>query len=271
MGGAQPNLSQAIIKNFEIPLPPLEIQKKIVKKIEELFVKIVQAQSLREVSVQDTNNIVSSALEQILHKSSGWKEFTIGQLADDIQSGFACGKSNEVSDGIVHLRTHNIDLNGELNMDKVVKIPKNLVNNNAYGLKKGDILFNNTNSTELVGKTIIIREDLPYAFSNHLNRVRFNASIVMPEWILFVFQKYWRDKYFESICTRWVGQSGINQGKLVTIKVPVPPLAEQRKIVAQLDALTQKVRQLQTLQSGNAADLSTLKQSILHQAFQGEL
>ena len=93
----------------------------------------------------------------------------------------------------------------------------------------------------------------------------------MPEWILFIFQKYWRDKYFESICTRWVGQSGINQGKLVTIKIPLPPLTEQKKIVERMDALTQKVRELQKLQSETAINLTVLKQSILHQAFQGEL
>jgi type I restriction enzyme, S subunit len=259
------------LRGIEIPLPQLEIQKKIVKKIEELFAKIDKTQILREASVQDANNLISTSLEQIIHKASGWKEYTIGELTDNLQAGFACGKQNEVNEGVIHLRTHNINLNGELNLDKVVIIPNSLVSKSAYGLKQGDILFNNTNSTELVGKTIIIRKDLPYAFSNHLNRIRVNTSIVLPEWILYIFQKFWRDKYFESICTRWIGQSGINQGKLVTIKVPVPSLAEQKKIVKQLDRLTQKVRELHSLQIKTVADLEMLKKSIIHKAFQGEL
>lgn len=270
-GARMPRANLSLLKNLELPFPPLEIQKKIVKKINELFAKIDQAQTLRESSLNEVNNLIAATLEQFLQTNVNLKEFSISELASGIQSGFACGKQNEVSEGVVHLRTHNIDLNGELNLEKIVKIPSSLVNKSAFGLKKDDLLFNNTNSTELVGKTIIVREDLQYAFSNHINRIRFNSALVMPEWVLYIFQKYWRDKYFESICTRWVGQSGINQGKLVTIKIPVPPIVEQEKIVVRLNGLKQKIRKIQELQAETVTDLNALKQSILHKAFRGEL
>jgi type I restriction enzyme S subunit len=138
-------------------------------------------------------------------------------------------------------------------------------------LHKDDIIFNNTNSVELVGKTILIKDNLPYAFSNHLTRLKFDQKEVMSEWILAIFQKLWREKYFESICTRWVGQAGINQTSLGKIKIPFPPLAEQNKIVARLDGLSEKVQKLQALQETTERDLKALKRAVLERAFKGEL
>jgi type I restriction enzyme S subunit len=257
------------LKSLEIPVPPIEEQKRIVAKIEKQFAKIDEAARLRAESLTLTDQLLPAALHEIFSgpESKGWKEKTLGELAIEIKSGFACGKSNEVSKGVVHLRTHNVDLSGELNLDKIVQIPKDLVDVKAFGLRKGDVIFNNTNSAELVGKSIIIREDLPYAFSNHLTRIRIDVDAVLPEWMLTILQKYWREKIFETMCTRWVGQAGINQTQLKKLKIPLPPPAEQKNIVKKLNALSEKARKLKELQSIQAADLKALKQSILHEAF----
>src|SRR5690349_22732247 len=95
----------------------------------------------------------------------GWEWKEVRDLTSTIDSGFACSKNNATDDGVVHLRTHNIGLDGELRVSTLVRIPKTFVNGSSVGLKMGDVLFNNTNSVELVGKTVLIREDLPFAFS----------------------------------------------------------------------------------------------------------
>lgn len=267
-----PIINKTKCANIEISLPPVGEQKKIVAKIEKQFAKIDGVARLRAESEAATAALLPAALHEIFSQSESkeWGEKTIEELALEIKSGFACSKSNEISDGVVHLRTHNVDLSGELNLDKIVRIPEKFVDTEVFTLRRGDVIFNNTNSRELVGKTIVIRDDLPYAFSNHLTRIRLNTSIVIPEWILQIFQLYWRDKVFEKMCTKWIGQAGINQTALKKIKIPLPPLAEQKKIVKKLDALSEKVRALQELQSAQAADLKALKQSILHEAFAGE-
>ena len=267
--GVKPGINRNRVYELEIPLPPVEEQRRIVEKIEKQFAKIDEAMRLRTESQTIAAQLLPAALQEFLFQpeSKGWKEGSLGDFAFEIKSGFACGKSNEVPKGVIHLRTHNIDLSGELNLDKVVRIPKVLVDTKSFGLEKGDIIFNNTNSAELVGKTIIIREDVPYAFSNHLTRIRLAAEVVMPEWLLLIFRKYWREKVFEKMCTRWVGQAGINQSTLRKIKIPLPPLAEQKAIVKKLDVLAEKARALQALQSSQLADLKALKQSILHEAF----
>lgn len=152
-----------------------------------------------------------------------------------------------------------------------------IVIQNAFGLDGGDILFNNTNSTELVGKTALVTKALPYAFSNHLTRIRVNKNKALSGWIVYVFNTFWKDKYFESICTRWVGQSGINQTALKKITIPLPPLAEQKRIVARLDSLSEEIGKIKNLpacaeasacrQSATQNDLTALEQLILSKSF----
>lgn len=267
-----PIINKTKCSNIEIPLPPLDEQKKIVKMLDEKMGKIAEAKRLRAEALADTEKILPQTLHEIFEegKKNGWEEKTIEEIVLQIKSGFACGKQNEVSDGVVHLRTHNISLDGEINLDKIVRIPQEFVDSDVFTLKKDDIIFNNTNSAELVGKTILIHEDLPYVFSNHLTRIRFDTELVVPAWILYVFQKYWTDKVFEKMCTRWIGQAGINQTALKNIKILIPPLSEQQKIVAKLDTLSEKIRTLRDLQTTQLASLKSLEKSYLREAFTEE-
>lgn len=272
-GTRMPRANLNYLKNLEIPLPPLETQKKIVSKIEELMGRIEEVKKLRVQVQKDTADLLPAALHKIFEegKNKGWEEKRIEDIVIEIKSGFACSKQNEVLDGVVHLRTHNINIEGDINLNKVTQIPEKLVDKNAYGIMVGDILFNNTNSTELVGKTAIARTNYPFAFSNHITRIRVDKGIVLPDWILFIFLGMWRSKYFESICNRWVGQSGINQTTLKKIKILVPSIEDQKEIVEYLNSLSEKVRKIQELQSKTENELKELEQSILYKAFSGEL
>ena len=90
-----------------------------------------------------------------------WQIKKLGEVILDSKSGFACSKKNEVSSGIVLLRTNHIGLDGNLDLIKLVYLPVELVYNRIYSLHKGDVLFNNTHSVELVGKTAIVKKNLP--------------------------------------------------------------------------------------------------------------
>ncbi len=260
-------------KNIEIPYPPLEIQKKIVANLEGLLAKVGEAKKLRAEAREAANNLLPAELHKIFAegKKKGWDEKNLVEISSDIKSGFACSKKNEVSDGVVHLRTHNIDVEGNLNFDKITKIPEQLIDKNAFGLEKGDILFNNTNSTELVGKTAFVKEDFPYAFSNHLTRIKVDTRAVLPKWVVHAFNTYWRDKFFESVCSRWVGQSGINQTILKSIKIILPPLTKQKEVVAHLDSISQKIQFVKGLHETTKDEFDVLERSILSNAFSGNL
>ena len=109
---------------------------------------------------------------------SEWESRTIESICASITSGFACSRSHQVEDGHVHLRTHNVSTLGTLNFDLLVRIDPKMVDHQKSSIRRGDILFNNTNSQELVGKTSLVDQDYDYGFSNHITRLRLKEGAV---------------------------------------------------------------------------------------------
>ena len=190
-----------------------------------------------------------------------------GEVVTHIQSGFACSKKYETKNGIPHLRPNNIGFNGELDLSKLVHIPAEIVDLTKYSLKKGDVLFNNTNSKELVGRAALITQDLDYGFSNHITRLRVNKELITPLWMVLTVNYLWLQGYFLKICQKWIGQAGVNTKMLKSIQIPLPPLPEQKHIVARIEALFSKIDEIKRLRK-EANDLAkTLMQSALHEVF----
>src|SRR5690242_15682689 len=112
---------------------------------------------------------------------SNWVWSTIGELVYDIRPGFASGKK-DVLNGIMHLRMNNISSSCTLDITHVKRVPPDLAKP-WHILEPGDILFCNTNSSRLVGKTALFNlKEGKYAFSNHLMRLRISKEGPLPEW-----------------------------------------------------------------------------------------
>ncbi len=166
----------------------------------------------------------------------GWERRTIESISASISSGFACSRSHQVEGGHVHLRTHNISTLGTLNFDLLVRIDPKMVDPQKALIRAGDILFNNTNSQELVGKTSLVDRDYDYGFSNHITRIRPKDGI-FPGFVVF-YLTFLRNKGdFARLCTRWINQAAINTNTLKEQIIPIPPIAEQKRIVAKVDEL----------------------------------
>lgn len=179
--------------------------------------------------------------------ASKWHSSTVGEVAAEIVPGIACSKSHQTPKGHVHLRTHNVATNGRLNFDLVIRVdPKKLALEKS-GLRRGDVIFNNTNSQELVGKTCLVDQDYEYAFSNHLTRIRLKETVA-PEFFTGYFLLLLRKGFFAALCNRWIGQAGINTTALKAIAFAFPPLAEQHRIVAKVDELMQLCDRLEASQ-----------------------
>ena len=133
----------------------------------------------------------------------GWEKRTIESIASSVTPGFACSKNHQVEGGLVHLRTHNISTLGILNFDLLVKIDPKMVDQKKCSIRAGDILFNNTNSQELVGKTSLVDRDYDYGFSNHINRIRLKDGVV-PGFVVFYLTLLRNSGYFARLCTRWI-------------------------------------------------------------------
>ncbi len=256
-------------------------QERIVGILNESFAKIDESIKTLEQDLLNLDELMQSALQKAFNPlkdnakenyklPQGWEWKSLGEISNLIQNGFAASKNNEIPSGYVHLRTHNISTDGNLNFDTLIKIKREFIKEKQSFIEKNDILFNNTNSTELVGKTALVTQNYNYAFSNHLTKIKlknqYNSKLVV-----FYFVLLLKNKYFEKICHQWIGQSGINIDKLKKIQIPLPPLKEQEQIAKHLDFVFEKTKALKELYTKELKDYEELKQSLLNKAFKGEL
>jgi len=276
-GSTFKELSKEKLKNLKIPLPPLPEQRKIA----EILSTVDDAIQKVNEAIQRTERLKRGLMQKLLTKGIGHKEFKdseIGRIpkewevvklqdiVSEIKNGFASGKRDE--NGIVQIRMNNVTTDGRLTFDSYIKVPppENL---EKWILKPGDLLFNNTNSYDLVGKSAIFETaPFPCTFSNHFTRIRFKEGVV-PKIILWHFLMLWRRGYFKSVAIRHVGQSAVHTQYLLRLKIPLPPLPEQRKIAEILSTVDKKSElerkrkeKLEHIRRGLMNDLLTGKRRI---------
>ena len=199
--------------------------------------------------------------------SKTWVTQSLKDWGMQAQSGFASGVHNAEGNGVIHLRPMNVGRLGKLDFSSV----KSVEDDSARRIKKGDILFNNTNSAELVGKTAIVDIVGEFAFSNHMTRLRFPADKVDHKYMSILLHSYWMSGYFNEICSNHVNQASVSIKRLEQVEVSLPLIDEQHKIVelledhfSRLDAALADVKQakLKAAQFGR---------SLLQAAFSGNL
>lgn len=111
-------------------------------------------------------------------------------------------------------------------------MPERYIERNSVNIIQiEDVLFNNTNSQELVGKTAYFDLDGTYFYSNHITVIRVNKDIILPKYLWILLNLYQKRKIFFNICTNWNNQSGVGIERLLSLKVPIPNLEIQEEIV----------------------------------------
>jgi type I restriction enzyme M protein len=224
-----------IMKNWQKYLMSENSHEMRIKLIDK-YSKIASAVSISELASDNTFNLSANRYKTITLKPR--KEWQIANLVDlciDIKSGFSYG--NFQNEGIPHLRPMNITNNGKLSLEDVKYIPfSNKRYFLDYLLEKGDILFNNTNSKELVGKAAYIENNLELFFSNHMTRIRTNNNKVNPNYLSYILHSLWQKRVFYDLCNKWVGQAAINLNTLSNIQIPLPPMDVQREIVDEIES-----------------------------------
>jgi type I restriction enzyme S subunit len=270
-GGIKTELKAKRLLPVPVPLPPLQEQWRIVARIEELAAQIHEARTLRQETVDEAEALVASKISNIF-KNGGSKSWTIGRLADYVIND-CYGTSEKTSDdktGIPILRMGNIQ-NGRLDFRGLKYLHLSKKEQTRLLLRKGDILVNRTNSAELVGKCAVFDIDEEYSFSSYLIRLRLDPERADPRLVAAFINSPAGRGYMLSEKRQMTGQANVNATKLKNLPIALPPLPEQRRIVAEMDALQVEVDALKRLQSETAAELDALLPSILDRAFNGEL
>lgn len=151
-----------------------------------------------------------------------------------VEPGFASGEKS--ADGVAQVRMNNVTTEGQFDWSAVRRVPATSQQIRRYQLRDGDVLFNSTNSPELVGKSALFRETgEPTVFSNHFLRVRPKVDLLDGGYLVRWLNVLWNRRHFETRCAQWVNQATFRKDDLLSIRVPLPPLTEQRRIAAILD------------------------------------
>ncbi|MGY2059326.1 restriction endonuclease subunit S [Nocardia gipuzkoensis] len=157
---------------------------------------------------------------------SGWVRATLDELGVEAQPGFASGRHNRDGLGIIHLRPMNVTRAGGLDLTDV----RYISDNTERRVMDGDVLFNNTNSPALVGKTALVRSTVPLAFSNHMTRLR-PPSFISSEFLAFQLHWLWGAGYFRAVLKNHVNQASVSAKQLLQTPMVIPPIEEQQLIV----------------------------------------
>ena len=273
-GAAQPNLSTEQINNFEIPLPPLPEQQRIVAILDEAFAAIAKAKANDEQNFLNAKELFESYLQGVFeNKGEDCVEKTIDEIIESNIIGLTKNSAEQRSDyEYKYVKMNNITRDNRFDLTKYTCVNATKSEAEKYSLSKGDFLFNTRNSYELVGKTCLFEgsEDEVILYNNNIMRIRFIKAI-NPHFINYSFKTKEIIKKLDSLKSGTTNVSAIYYKDLKNLKLLIPPLNQQKSIVQKLDALSTETKRLEVIYTQKINDLEELKKSVLQKAFSGEL
>lgn len=194
--------------------------------------------------------------------SAGYSRKLLGDVLMDVKSGFASG--DDLQDGIFQIRMNNITRAGQLDLTKRRRVPAEGKKVSGFLLRPGDVLFNATNSPELVGKSAYFEDpEEPTVFSNHFLRLRAKKDILDSRYLARWLGAQFERGFFRHLAHRWVNQATVPREVLLGLEIRIPPLDEQRRIAEVLD----RADALHAKRRAVSDQLYSLKRSIFVQMF----
>lgn len=256
-------LNKAKLKQIPIPVPPLPEQRRIAAILD----KADALRGKRRAAIAKLDQLLQSVFLDMfgdpVMNPKGWPVLRISDLLESATYGSSDKASLEGE--IPILRMNNLTYSGEIDLTDLKYISSDQAKE-KYLARPGDILFNRTNSKELVGKTAVYAGPTPMAYAGYLVRGRVLKEHA-PEYISAFLNSGWGKKILRGMCKNIVGMANINAKEFGSIELPVPPSHLQVRF-------QQTVRTIQkhkcTLQS-HATQLDTLFASLQHRAFAGTL
>ena len=228
-GATFKEISKKILSDVEINLPDIECQERKALNLEQIN-KII---SLRKKELKEFNNLIKARFVEMfgdpILNPKGWDIVAIGDVIIDIRYGTS---KPAVEGGKYHyLRMNNITVDGQLDLKELKHIDISYDEIEKYVVRKGDILFNRTNSIDLVGKTAVF--DLPeeMVIAGYIIRVRLNEKKMLPCFLSQYMNLEEIKGILRSMAKGAVNQANINAQELQSIKVYTPDIELQKQYV----------------------------------------
>ena len=259
-GVAQLNISLKNVSDFLLPIYTEAMQKRIVhnlKKIDKLI-------SLRKQQLAKLDELVKARFVEMFGTfPANPFRWSIGKI-QDVVSDVRYGSSRPAVEGgkYPYLRMNNITYSGELDLrdTKRIDIPDSELD--KCTVRRGDVLFNRTNSKELVGKTCVYNRDELMVLAGFVIRVRINERI-RPEVLSAFLNMDFSKRMLIGMCKTAIGQANINAKELQNIDLYIPPIELQDQFVTLKNKIDQ---QKQTVQQ-SLEKLELLKKALMQEYF----
>jgi type I restriction enzyme S subunit len=249
---------------LEIPLPPLAEQQRVVARIEELAAQIHEARTLRRQAAEEAEALIASARSRFFSVNDECPG--LAEVCRDVTDG-THDTPRYVDEGIPFLTGKDISPLG-LNFDdaRFISEEDHRRFSQHCPVEIGDVLLTLIGT---IDKVAIVDTDRPFSIKN-VGLLKPDKGRLDSRYLFNYLQSSPFQEQAVSYAKR-TAQAFVGLKKLRIVKIPVPPLPEQCRIVAELDALQAEVDALKRLQAETSAELDALIPSILDRAFNGSL
>ena len=227
--------------------------------------------AMRTRATEEGEGAEPPELEPLFELPLGWEWARFGRLPLQASVGLDRGRSMQGPDKAVgYFKMNNIRNSGGVDFSELTRINATPDEIEAFALTDGDFLFNTRNSRELVGKTCVFRapSDDPILYNNNILRVKFIEGF-SPVFLDYWFRSPEGSAELEKLKSNTTNVCAIYQGKLSGLPCVVPPLAEQRRIVAKVEQLMALVDALETQLAASRATTANLLSALVAELTEG--
>ena len=256
IGGVIKYIKLNNLSNAQVPMMSIPEQEKIIQNLEKIDYLI----SKKSQQYTELSKLVKSRFNEMFILND-FSLKRLGELVEEVRYGTSLPATLNGKYG--YLRMNNITEDGKLNIQnlKYIDIPEKDLE--KYVVRKGDVLFNRTNSIELVGKTCIYELNFDMVIAGYIIRIRTNNNILNSRYLSEFLNFPSTKKFLRNIAKGAVNQANINAKELQDISVPLPPLSLQNEFadfVAQVDKSQLAIQK-------SLEELETLKKSLMQKYF----
>ena len=281
-GSGMVHITLKPFKSTPIPVPELDIQRKIAETIRNLFAKLDEASE----KAQEVVDGFETRKAAILHKAfSGeltakwreennvsfdeWNNKLFDECIEKMQNGLA-KRNGSTGVPYVVLRLANLSDDGFIT-DDLRKIVLDEKEQKSYKLNVGDVVMIRVNgSKDNVAKQILVAENNLWAFCDHIIRIKYNES-VLPEYMVLYSKSETYKIYVKDNIVSSAGQNTISRKGMARLSIPVPSIDEQKEIANILSDMFEKERRVKETAEAVIEQMDIMKKAILARAFRGEL
>lgn len=270
------HVTKGVFESTRISVAPYDEQKRVADKLDALLAQVDACRDLLDRVPAIIKSFRQSVLEAATtgalteewrtEQKEPWRSVTLADVATEFSYGSAAKSSPTGS--VPVLRMGNIQ-NGCLDWNDLV-FTSDQAEIDKYTLQDGDVLFNRTNSPELVGKTAVYRRGRQAIYAGYLIRVRCSKDL-LPDFLNYCLGSPYGRNYCWQVKSDGVSQSNINAKKLAAFPFELPGVQEQTEIVRRVEALFALADTLKARLATARARVDRLAPAVLAKAFRGEL